>query len=57
MQVRSNGKLFGTLKISQGSIDWSPANSQRNKPHVILWHEFDEFARNKRRYTRSLSAR
>lgn len=56
VQVRRDGKLFGTLKISQGSIDWNPAGSQSDRPYVILWHEFDVFARNKRRYTRTLSA-
>ena len=56
VRVHRDGKLFGTLKISQGSIDWSPAGSKRKKPHLIYWHEFDEFARNKRRGVRALSA-
>jgi hypothetical protein len=55
VKVYSDGKLFGTLKVSKGSIDWSPAKSTRKKPHVIFWHEFDQFARHKRRYTRVLS--
>ena len=55
LKVYSNGELFGTLKVSQGSIDWSPAGSKRENPHVIYWHEFDEFARTKRRHTRTLS--
>ena len=56
IKVHRDGQLFGTLKISQGSIDWSPAGSKREKPHVIFWHEFDEFARTKRRGTRAMSA-
>ena len=55
-RVYSDGKLLGTLKVSQGSIDWSPAGYKKEKPHVIYWHEFDEFARSKRRGVRSLSA-
>jgi len=55
LKVYSNGELFGTLKVSQGSIDWSPAGSKRENPHVIYWQEFDEFARSKRRQTRALS--
>ena len=55
VKVYSDGKLFGTLKVSKGSIDWSPAKSTRKKPHVIFWNEFDQFARHKRRYTRVLS--
>lgn len=59
LKVYSNGDLFGTLKVSQGSIDWSPAGSHREKPYVIYWHELDEFARTKRRHTRvrSITAR
>lgn len=56
LRVYSNGKLFGTLKVSQGSIDWSPSGLKREKPHVIYWNEFDEFARSKRRNVRALSA-
>ncbi len=55
VKVYSNGKLFGTLKLSQGSIDWSPTKSKREKPHLIYWNEFDKFARTKRRGVRALS--
>jgi len=56
IKVHRDGQLFGTLKISQGSIDWSPAGSKKVKPHVVYWHEFDEFAKSKRRGDRALSA-
>jgi hypothetical protein len=56
LRVYRNGKLFGTLKVSQGSVDWSPAGLKREKPHVIYWTEFDEFAKSKRRNVRVLSA-
>lgn len=56
LKVHRDGQLFGTLKISQGSIDWSPSGSESMRPHVIYWHEFDEFARSKRRGKRVLSA-
>lgn len=56
VKVYSDGKLFGTLKVSQGSIDWSPAGSKREKPHVVYWNEFDDFAKSKRRNVRVLSA-
>lgn len=56
VKVYSDGKLFGTLKVSQGSIDWSPAGSKRRNPHIVYWSELDAFARTKRRGVRALSA-
>ena len=57
VKVYSDGKLLGTLKVSQGSLDWSPTGHKKEKPHVIHWDEFDEFARGKRRGTRVLSGK
>ena len=56
VKVYSDDKLYGTLKVSQGSIDWSPVGYKRENPHVIYWNEFDQFARTKRRGRRALSA-
>ena len=38
VRVYRDDKLFGTLKVSQGSIDWSPAGSKKENPHVIHWN-------------------
>jgi hypothetical protein len=38
VQVKSNGKILGTLKISKGSLDWKDASDQ--KPHVLGWTKF-----------------
>lgn len=56
VKVYSDGRLFGTLKVSQGSIDWSPTRFKSKEPFVIHWDEFDDFARSKRRGHRALSA-
>lgn len=39
--VRRNGRAFGKVKISRGSIDWMPAN----KSKTAYWLDWAEFAR------------
>jgi hypothetical protein len=39
--VRRNGRAFGRVKISKGSIDWMPAN----KSKTAYWLDWAEFAR------------
>jgi len=41
--IRKNGTMFGTLKISQGGIVWraSPASLG----YFLSWHKFDQIAR------------
>jgi hypothetical protein len=40
--VRSDGGRLGTLKISQGSIDWRPARRRGGGPNEISvgWEQF-----------------
>jgi hypothetical protein len=42
-KVKRRGKAFGRLRISEGSIDWLPAN--KKQPFRIYWNEFDNYAR------------
>jgi hypothetical protein len=39
--VRRNGRAFGKVKISKGSIDWMPAN----KSKTAYWLDWGEFAK------------
>lgn len=36
--VRANGRRFGRVRISKGSIDWVPANS--DLPRRMSWEQF-----------------
>ena len=40
--VNKDGTKLGTLKVSNGTIVWQPAN--KNRGHKITWAEFDKFA-------------
>jgi hypothetical protein len=44
IRVRKDGKRFGTLTISKGTIDWRPAKKwRRNKNEIRLpWSVFDQ---------------
>ncbi len=42
-RVKRNGKAFGRLRVSEGSVDWLPANKQ--KPYRVYWTELDKYAR------------
>ena len=44
-RIKRKGKAFGRLKVSEGSIDWQPANKQRSCR--VYWNEFDAFAKDK----------
>lgn len=44
-RIKRKGRAFGRLQISEGSIDWVPANKQRR--YRIYWNEFDAYAREK----------
>jgi hypothetical protein len=41
--VRKNGTMFGTLKVSQGGIVWR--SSPDSLGYFIRWHKFDQIAR------------
>jgi len=42
VEVRSNGRLVGTLKISKGSLDWRDAADQYSR--VLRWQKFARLA-------------
>ena len=42
-EVRSDGEKLGTLRISQGTIDWIPASAQI--PARLTWEQFDRVMR------------
>ena len=44
--VRSDGEKFGELHVSQGGIDWFPANAQI--PAKLSWEQFDRLMRDQR---------
>jgi len=47
VQVKSNGRTIGTLKISKGSLDWRDAYDQ--KSHIVPWQKFAEFAKDQKK--------
>jgi hypothetical protein len=40
ISVRSDGRLFGRVRVSRGSIDWLPANSPISRR--MSWERFAE---------------
>ncbi|MEN3272472.1 MAG: hypothetical protein V7636_1233 [Actinomycetota bacterium] len=40
ISIRSDGRLFGRVRISRGSIDWLPANSPISRR--MSWEKFAE---------------
>ena len=40
--VRRNGRAFGKVKISKGTIDWMPANKSKTA-YRLNWSEFATF--------------
>lgn len=41
--IRSDEEKLGTLRISQGTIDWSPTNAKI--PVKLSWEQFDRLMR------------
>ena len=40
ISVRADGRLFGRVRVSRGSIDWLPANSPVSRR--MSWEKFAE---------------
>jgi len=38
--VKNNGKMFGTLTVTNTTVSWYPANSA--KPISLKWSKFDK---------------
>jgi hypothetical protein len=49
-KVKKQGRLFGTLRISKGSIVWLPKDTSIG--HKIGWKKFDEIMKNQKRSER-----
>lgn len=43
IRVKRDGRRFGTLTISKGTIDWRPVNAKRGKKGEtqLSWVDFD----------------
>jgi hypothetical protein len=42
-EIRSDNEKLGELRVSKGSIDWSP--SKAKNPRQLTWEQFDRFMR------------
>ena len=40
-KAKKGGNLIGTLKVSQGTVDWQPSGSKKNWTK-LPWDKFDE---------------
>jgi len=45
--IKKDGILLGNLKISKGTLDWSPNNHDQRNPYKISWAKFDALMRDK----------
>ena len=45
-EVRSDDVKLGELRVSQGTIDWYPANAKI--PVTLTWEQFDRLMRERR---------
>lgn len=48
--IKKDGKRFGTLRISKGSVVWIPKD--KTYGHKSGWIKFDEFMQKQARYER-----
>lgn len=39
--IKKDGQVLGTLKISKGTIDWSPKDHAQDNPFKVKWSRFD----------------
>ena len=46
-KIKKSGKLFGTLRVSKGSIVWLPKDTTYG--HKISWKKFDEIMQSQSR--------
>jgi hypothetical protein len=47
-KVKKQGKLFGTLRVSKGSIVWLPKDTSYG--HKIGWNKLDEVMKKQTRF-------
>jgi hypothetical protein len=43
-KIRKDGDMFGTLRISKGSLEWSPTKAKKLR-FKIGWTNFDKIAK------------
>lgn len=48
-KVHKDGEVLGTLKISKGSLDWTPKGHEHENPHQLSWTKFDKIMRGYKR--------
>lgn len=47
-KIKKDGKVFGTMRVSKGSIVWFPKD--KSYGHKTDWGTFDEFMQTQSRY-------
>ncbi len=47
-KIKKNGKVFGTLRVSKGSIVWLPKDTSYG--HKIGWNTFHDVMRQQKKY-------
>lgn len=47
-KIKKDGKLFGMLRVSKGSIVWFPKD--KSYGHKTGWDKFDQFMQSQARY-------
>ncbi len=45
--IKKDGQTLGTLKVSRGTIDWTPKDHAHENPFQIGWATFDKIMREK----------
>jgi hypothetical protein len=40
--INKDGQILGTLKISKGTIDWTPKDFAHDNPFQLSWTKFDK---------------
>jgi hypothetical protein len=47
--IKKDGQVLGTLKISKGTIDWTPRDHAHDNPFRMSWSKFDGIMRDQSR--------
>ena len=47
--VKKDGQILGTLKISKGTIDWTPRDYAHDNPFRMSWSKFDKIMQDQNR--------
>lgn len=44
-KVKIDEEILGTLKISKGTVDWTPKGHSHENPYQLTWTQFDTLMR------------